>query len=67
MSEKQRIIKRLLEMQKQFMAHEHAEEFSPDAYYHPQDGDPLAGYREEHEALANKLIDIAHEEKGSKR
>ena len=67
MTEKQQIIKRLLEMQKRFIAHEHAEGFSPDAYYHPQDGDPLAGYRDEYDALANKLIDIAHQEKGSKR
>ena len=54
-------------MQKRFIAHEHAEGFSPDAYYHPQDGDPLLGYRDEYDALANKLIDIAHQEKGSKR
>ena len=67
MSEKQKIIQQLLEMQKQFIANEHAQEFSPDAYYNPQDGDPLAGYRDKYDALAKKLADIAHEEKGSKR
>ncbi len=67
MSEKQKLIKKLLEMQKKFIEYEHQNGIDPKDYFIPQDGHPLQGYRQEYMDLANQLIDKAHEEKGSSR
>jgi len=67
MSEKRRLIEQMLAMQKKFIDHEHNSAFDPKDYYHPESDSPLAGYRDEYTALANKVIDMAHQEKGSRR
>ena len=66
MSDKQELIKEMLEMQKKFMDYEHKNGVSQEEYFTAQDGD-LAGYRQKYNELANKLVDMAHEEKGSHR
>ena len=66
MSEKQELIKEMLEMQKKFIEHEHKQGVSQEEYFMAQEGD-LAGYRQKYNELANKLVDMAHEEKGSHR
>ena len=67
MSEKQDIIKKMLEMQKKFIAYEHANGVNPEDYFNPADDHELAGYRQQYQELASKLVDMAHEEKGSRR
>jgi hypothetical protein len=56
MSEKQEIIKQMLEMQRKFIDLEQKGEFSAEEYY-DSDG----------ETDLIKLVDMAHEEKGSHR
>lgn len=67
MSEKQEIIRRMIEMQKKFISYEHAKGVDPRDYFSPEAGHELDGYRQQYQELANKLLDLAHEEKGSRR
>lgn len=67
MSEKQEIIKRLLEMQKRFIELEQGGEFSAEEYYDSDGDSELAAHKREYADLATRLVDIAHEEKGSHR
>ncbi|NKB76123.1 MAG: hypothetical protein GKR96_03520 [Gammaproteobacteria bacterium] len=67
MSEKQEIIQKMLQMQKSFIAKEQANGVSSEEYYQPASGDDLDGYQEKYNALANRLVDLAHEERGSRR
>lgn len=65
MSEKTELIKKLIEMQKKFIEYEHKNGVSQEEYFTAPEGHELAGYRQEYRDLAMKLVDIAHEEKGS--
>lgn len=65
MSEKQEIIKKLVEMQEKFMEYERKEGVDPKDYFTPEGGHPLDGYRQEYRDLSMKLVDLAHEEVGS--
>lgn len=67
MSEKADIIKKMIEMQKQFIEYEHQHGVELNDYYQPAPGHPLENYRQQYRDLAMKLLDTAHEEKGSKR
>lgn len=67
MSEKQEMIKKLLEMQKQFIDYEHQHGVSMEEYFTPPNDSPLKGFRQEYVNLAMKLVDTAHAEKGSHR
>ena len=67
MGEKQDLIARMLEMQKKFMDYEHANGVEMEDYFAAQEGHLLKGYRQEYMEMANKLVDMAHEEKGSHR
>ena len=67
MSKKQEIIKKMLEMQKRFISYEQANGVDPEDYFNPTDDHELSGYRQQYQELANRLIDMAHEEKGSHR
>ena len=67
MSEKQELIKRMLELQKKFIEFEHEHGVDPHDYYAPPGGHPLDGYRAEYLDLANRVVDMAHAEKGSRR
>jgi len=67
MSEKQKLIQEMLEMQKKFIAREHKGGIDSEDYYHPEGGDTLEGYQEKYNTLANRLVELAHEEKGSSR
>lgn len=63
MSDKQAIIKEMLEMQYKFMAQEKASGVTMEEYY---SGD-LVDYRKKYMELANQVIDMAHADKGSHR
>jgi hypothetical protein len=67
MSEKQEIIKKLMEMQKKFIDYEHKNGVEMKDYFAPDKGHMLDGFRQEYTDLANKLVDMAHTEKGSHR
>ena len=67
MSEKQKIIKEMLEMQKKFIAREHQGGIEVEEYYSEDSESLLSGYQEKYNELANKLANMAHEEKGSRR
>jgi hypothetical protein len=67
MSDKQELIAKLLELQKKFIDYEHANGVEMQDYFVPEDGHPLHGFRQEYQALANQLVDMAHAEKGSHR
>jgi hypothetical protein len=67
MSEKAKLIKEMIEMQKKFMAYEHEKGVKQEEYFAPQAGHVLDGYRQKYQELANKVVDMAHTEKGSRR
>ncbi|KAA3621103.1 MAG: hypothetical protein DWQ08_14595 [Proteobacteria bacterium] len=67
MSDKQEIIKKMIEMQKKFTNYEHTNGVDPQDYFNPADDHELSGYRQKYQDLANQLLDMAHEEKGSHR
>ena len=67
MSSKADKIKEMLEMQKKFIAKEHAGGIDPQEYFTPEAGSELDGYRQKYMDLANEVVDMAHEEAGSQR
>lgn len=67
MSEKAELIKKMLEMQKMFVAYEHENGVSPEEYYVAPEGHPLYHYRQKYQEMANRVVDMAHEDKGSHR
>ncbi len=67
MSEKQEIIKQMLEMQRKFIDLEQKGGFSAEDYYDSDGDSELARHKRSFEELATKLVDMAHEEKGSHR
>jgi len=67
MSSKAEMIKEMLEMQKKFSSLEQANGIDPQDYFTPAAGSELDGYRAKYQELANKVVDMAHEEAGSER
>jgi hypothetical protein len=64
--EKQGLIDKMLDMQKQFIEHEHENGVTGKDYWASQEG-LLASYRQEYMDMANRVVDIAHEIVGSSR
>lgn len=64
--EKQQLIDKMLEMQKQFIDYEHQNGVSGKDYWASSDG-MLANYRQEYMDMANRVVDLAHEIVGSSR
>jgi hypothetical protein len=67
MSEKQEIIKQMMELQHKFIEIEQRGEFNAEEYYDSDGDSELAKHKRTFEELATKLVDLAHEEKGSHR
>ncbi len=67
MSEKQEIIKQMMELQHKFIELEHNGKFSAEKYYDSDGDNELALHKRSFEELATRLVDLAHEEKGSHR
>jgi len=69
MSDKQKLIQEMLEMQKKFIEYERTNGVEPEDYFTDKGGEnhPLHHYRQKYAELATKVIDIAHSEKGSRR
>lgn len=64
--EKQDLIEKMLEMQKQFIEYEHEHGVTGKDYWASHDG-LLANYRQDYLDMANRVVDIAHEIVGSSR
>lgn len=64
--EKQELIEKMLEMQKQFIAYEHEHGVTGKDYWASSEG-LLANYRHEYAEMATRVVDIAHEIVGSSR
>jgi hypothetical protein len=64
--EKQELINKMLEMQKEFIAYEHEHGISGKDYWASSEG-LLVDYRQEYLDMANRVVDIAHEIVGSSR
>ena len=67
MPTKQELIQQMLRMQKKFIARERESGLDLEDYFTPRPGDLLDGYRETFADIAAQVVDLAHEEKGSKR
>lgn len=67
MSEKAKLIKEMLEMQKKFMEYEHKNGVTQEEYFTPTSGHVLDGYRQKYAEMAMKVVDLAHADKGSHR
>ncbi|MEE9342193.1 MAG: hypothetical protein V3V12_01005 [Gammaproteobacteria bacterium] len=65
MSDKLTAIKKMIEMQKKFIAYEQENGVDPVDYWMSKDGHPLHNYRDEYQDLARKVVDLAHSDKGS--
>ena len=65
-AERKEIIEKILRIQKEFMELERQKGVT-EKDLHVNPSDVLKEYKEEHEKLANRLVDIAHELKGSIR
>ena len=64
--EKQELIDKMLDMQKQFIEYEHQHGGSGTDNWASQVG-LLADYRQEYLEMANRVVDLAHEIVGSSR
>ncbi len=67
MSEKQDLIQKMVEMQRKFIAYERERGVEPRDYWAGKKGHPLSEYKKDYADLATRVVDLAHEEKGSKR
>ena len=65
--EKQDKIKKLLEMQKKFIALDREKGVEASEYFAPDDSSEMSGFKEQYRDLAMEIVDLAHEEKGSKK
>jgi len=64
--EKQELIDKMLDMQKQFIEYEHENGVTGKDYWASQEG-LLVDYRQEYMDMANRVVDLAHEIVGSAR
>ena len=67
MTERQKIIQQMLEMQRKFIDLEQKGGFAVSDYYDPDGGSELAEYKKQFDELATRLVDLTHAEKGSHR
>lgn len=67
MSEKAKLIAEMLKMQKMFTEYEQKNGVDSKEYYAAEEGHPLYGYAAKYQELANKVDEMAHADKGSKR
>ena len=65
--DKQEKIKKLLAMQKKFIALDREQGVEASEYFSPDDDSEIAGFREEYRDLAMEIVDLAHKDKGSQK
>lgn len=64
--EKQELIEKMLDMQKQFVEYEHQHGVTGKDYWASAEG-LLANYRQEYAEMATRVVDLAHAIVGSSR
>lgn len=64
MTERTKIIQKMLKMQREFIKQEQNGGFSAAEYYSDEG---LGEYKKQYDELASKLVDLAHADKGSHR
>ena len=67
MTEKQEIIKQMMDLQHKFIELEQRGDFSTQEYYDTEGDTELARHKRSFDELATRLVDLAHAEKGSAR
>jgi hypothetical protein len=67
MSEKQELIRALLDEQHRMLDHERTHGLDPRELWAAPPEHPLHGHRERHHELAMKVLELAHRERGSTR
>ena len=67
MSEKQELIARMIELQGKFIELEHAQGVTGKDYWGSPEGSFLNDYRKEYADIANRVVNMAHEQVGSIR
>ncbi len=67
MTERQKIIQQMLEMQRKFIDLEQKGGFVISDYYDADGGSEVAEYKKKFDELATRLVDLTHAEKGSHR
>ncbi len=67
MGEKQKLIAELLEMQRRFIEHERRHGLDQEGYWIGDQDHPLYNYQAVYTEKANRLVELAHEDKGSRR
>ncbi|MDH3638430.1 MAG: hypothetical protein OES09_08175 [Gammaproteobacteria bacterium] len=67
MTEKSELIKQMLALQKKYIEYEQTHGVSQSEYYNPPADHPLHGYKDQYAEMANRVLELAHGEKGSKR
>ncbi len=65
--EKNDLVNKMLDMQKKFVEYEHQHGVSGKDYYAPESGSELDGYRQEYAEIADRVVNLAHQIKGSHR
>jgi hypothetical protein len=64
MTERSKLIQKMLKMQREFIKKEQKGEFNAAEYYSDEG---LGEYKKQYDELATKLVDLAHADKGSHR
>ncbi len=64
MTQRSKLIQKMLKMQREFIKLEQNGEFSAAEYYSDEG---LGEYKKKYDELARKLVDLAHADKGSHR
>ncbi len=67
MSEKQKLIAEMLELQRKFIEYDRESGMSQESYWMNDENHPLNNYRKIYAEKAARVIDLAHQEQGSKR
>lgn len=65
MSDRQALIKELLELQRKFIEYDQEHGVTPEEYFVPPEDHPLHGFRQRYNELAMKLVEQAHQDVGS--
>lgn len=67
MSEKQKLIAEMLELQRKFIEYDRESGMRQESYWMDDESHPLNNYRDIYAEKATRVVDLAHQEKGSRR
>ncbi len=67
MGEKQRLIEKMIQMQKKFIEQQRRAGVTSQQYYLPDEDGELRGYNEAYEKMSARVVDLAHRENKTSR